>query len=108
MRRSSSASSSESTCVSNAAAELSARAAAFVAGRLRRGGLWLGLALAACAAPARPPSAAPPPAPSERERADAFVREVDAELRRLTVAASLAEWDKSTNITDENEQRAAQ
>jgi peptidyl-dipeptidase A len=64
--------------------------------------------LAACSAPARAPHSPPAPAASERERADAFIREVDAELRRLTVTASLAEWDKSTNITDENEQRAAQ
>jgi peptidyl-dipeptidase A len=79
------------------------------AGRLGRCGPWLCALLVACGtAPPRAPSAAPAPTPSERERADAFIREVDAELRRLTVAASLAEWDKSTNITDENEQRAAQ
>jgi len=37
-----------------------------------------------------------------------FVVDVEEQLRALSVAASVAEWEKSTNITDENEQRAAQ
>jgi peptidyl-dipeptidase A len=64
--------------------------------------------LAACGAPPPAPRAAPAPAASAREQADAFIAGVEVELRRLTVAASLAEWEKSTNITEENEQRAAQ
>ncbi len=64
---------------------------------------------AGCGAPSRAPARAPAAStPSQPQRARAFISEVDAELRRLTVAASLADWDKSTNITDENEARAAQ
>ncbi len=40
--------------------------------------------------------------------AKAFVRDVDARLRELWVASSKAEWEKSTNITDETEDRAAE
>ena len=40
--------------------------------------------------------------------AKAFVAEVDRNLRKLWVASSKAEWDKSTNITDETEARAAE
>ena len=39
--------------------------------------------------------------------AHAFVNQVDQELRKLVVAASVAEWDKSTNITDATEKAAA-
>ncbi|RMG96196.1 MAG: peptidase M2 family protein [Deltaproteobacteria bacterium] len=42
------------------------------------------------------------------EEAKAFVSEVDANLRKLWVAASKAEWEKSTNITDETEAKAAE
>jgi peptidyl-dipeptidase A len=41
------------------------------------------------------------------EEAKAFVAEADAELRRLFVASSEAEWEKNTNITDETEAAAA-
>lgn len=39
--------------------------------------------------------------------AKAFVAEADKKLRELWVAQSKAEWEKSTNITDENEAKAA-
>ncbi len=42
------------------------------------------------------------------QQAEAFVQEVDAKLRELWTASSKAEWAKSTNITDENEAKAAQ
>lgn len=40
--------------------------------------------------------------------AQAFLREVDAELRARVVAASVADWEKSTDITDAHERRAAE
>src|SRR4051794_15315933 len=51
-----------------------------------------------------PPTEPKVPTPSE---AHAFVQEVDRELRKLVVAASEADWEKSTNITDGTEQAAA-
>ncbi|MEZ4384309.1 MAG: M2 family metallopeptidase [Nannocystaceae bacterium] len=74
----------------------------------------LPLALAACPKTEKKPDtkeakagagegeAAPTP-----EAAKAFVAEVDAELRRLWVASSKAEWEKNTNITDATEAAAA-
>jgi peptidyl-dipeptidase A len=47
-----------------------------------------------------------PPRPTVEE-ARAFVQQMDADLRRLSVAQSLAEWAKQTDITDEHEQAAA-
>ncbi|MCC6336358.1 MAG: M2 family metallopeptidase [Myxococcales bacterium] len=49
-----------------------------------------------------PPRNAPTPA-----EAQAFTRKLDAELRRLYVRASTAEWIKSTYITDDTERNAA-
>ncbi len=49
------------------------------------------------------------PAPSgpTPQDAHAFVNQVDQEMRKVIVAASKAEWEKSTNITDATEQAAA-
>jgi peptidyl-dipeptidase A len=60
--------------------------------------------------PTPTPSPEPtPPAeqPPTVEEAQAFVKQVDADLRRLVVAQSKADWERSTNITDENEAKAA-
>ncbi len=61
-----------------------------------------------------PPTPAPAPETQVEEpagptaaEAHTFLQGVDAELRRLVVAASYAEWDKSTNITEATEQAAA-
>jgi peptidyl-dipeptidase A len=55
-----------------------------------------------------PDASAPADAPKKTpEDARAFVKRVDAELRALSVAASRAEWEKSTNITPETEAAAA-
>jgi peptidyl-dipeptidase A len=42
------------------------------------------------------------------EQVRVFLDGVEQQLRTLSVAAMTAEWEKSTNITDETEQRAAQ
>jgi peptidyl-dipeptidase A len=72
---------------------------------------WLFI-LAACAPHAAPtPKAATPPVPQAEtpaSQAHVFLVGVDQELRKLTVAASEADWNKSTDLSDENEQRAAQ
>jgi len=54
----------------------------------------------------RPAIEAAPPRPTA-QAAHAFVVETDHALRRLMVAASEAEWEKSTNITEGTEQAAA-
>jgi peptidyl-dipeptidase A len=82
--------------------------------------LPLGLTALACGpTPAPPPpppkkeaAPTPPPEPTEptgptAEEARAFVDQADRELRELYVAASRAEWEKNTNITDETEAAAA-
>lgn len=45
--------------------------------------------------------------PGQAAEARAFVDRVDGEVRALATAASKAEWDKNTNITDATEQAAA-
>ncbi len=71
--------------------------------------LLLGLG---CADKAPPPAPAPLPAkpietgPTANDAHD-FISKLDGQLRTLTVAASLAEWEKNTNITDATEQAAA-
>jgi peptidyl-dipeptidase A len=55
---------------------------------------------------AAPKEQAKPSVPTAQE-AHAFVEHVDKELRRLGVAASKADWEKSTNITEGTEQAAA-
>jgi peptidyl-dipeptidase A len=47
-----------------------------------------------------------PTGPTAAE-AHQFLEQVDKDLRRLVVAASMADWEKSTNITDETEKKAA-
>src|SRR5687767_15081145 len=47
-----------------------------------------------------------PKGPTARE-AHEFLEQVDKDLRRLVVAGSMADWEKSTNITDETEKKAA-
>jgi peptidyl-dipeptidase A len=87
---------------------------------MRRASLVL-FALLACGeratsrSPLNNPSAVPPPSSSEEpvavtasEQVKVFLDGVDQQLRQLTVAATEADWDRSTNITDETEQRAAQ
>ena len=49
-----------------------------------------------------PSASAPTP-----EEAKVFVKKVDAELRKLWVRQSTAEWIKSTYITDDTERNAA-
>ncbi len=52
----------------------------------------------------------PPPGPTDDAlvaEAQAFTKQVDAELRRVLVASSEAEWTNQTNITDEHEAAAA-
>jgi peptidyl-dipeptidase A len=56
------------------------------------------LAQVASVAPAKPPTA---------EEARAFALRTDAELKRLWVRSSTAEWIKSTYITDDTERNAA-
>lgn len=56
--------------------------------------------------PTETPAAEAPALPTADE-ARAFVKQVDADLRRLWIAQSLAEWAKSTNITPETEEAAA-
>jgi peptidyl-dipeptidase A len=75
--------------------------------------------LVSCAsaqAPAQPPAAAPaappraPPAASpEPTAADAkpFVDEVNAELKRLVIRSSTADWIRATYITDDTERNSA-
>jgi len=56
------------------------------------------------------PDAPQPDAPVDAEAAaaaKAFVDQVDGELRTLSVAASKAEWEKNTNITEATEKAAA-
>ncbi|MDB4976767.1 MAG: Peptidyl-dipeptidase precursor, partial [Myxococcaceae bacterium] len=47
-------------------------------------------------------------APKRPEQVRLFLESVDQQLRTLSVAAMEADWAKSTNITDETEERAAQ
>jgi peptidyl-dipeptidase A len=72
--------------------------------------VWL--LLAACAphpVPAAQPPAPPAPAnDSPAGQAHAFLSGVDQQLRSLMVASSEADWTKSTDLTDENEQRSAE
>jgi peptidyl-dipeptidase A len=49
-----------------------------------------------------------PPAHGPAAQARVFLTGVDDELRKLTVAATEADWTKSTDLTDENEARAAE
>lgn len=51
-------------------------------------------------------SLTPPASPTPAD-AKAFVKQLDADLRRLYVRASTAEWIKSTHITDDTERNAA-
>ena len=51
--------------------------------------------------------AAQSPKPATPEEAKAFVKKVDADLRKLWVRQSTAEWIKSTYITDDTERNAA-
>ncbi|HYG66307.1 MAG TPA: M2 family metallopeptidase [Anaeromyxobacteraceae bacterium] len=51
-------------------------------------------------------SAAPPAKPTAAE-AKAFVSRVNADLKRLWIRSSTAEWIKSTHITDDTERNAA-
>jgi peptidyl-dipeptidase A len=60
--------------------------------------LLLTIALGQAATPAHAPTA---------DEARAFTRTADAELKRLWVRASTAEWIKSTHITDDTERNAA-
>jgi peptidyl-dipeptidase A len=81
--------------------------------------LALPLAAACASAPAQPPAPvttrAAEPAPSvaapmpRANAADAkqFVAEVNAELKRLWIRSSTADWIKSTYITDDTERNAA-
>jgi peptidyl-dipeptidase A len=72
-------------------------------------------ALAACDRTLASSTGEPAPKPAAEEApkgptvadAQAFLTQVDKDLRRLVVAASQADWEKSTNITDETEQKAA-
>ncbi len=45
--------------------------------------------------------------PAKAAEAKTFVDQVDKDLRELSVAASKAEWEKNTNITDATEKAAA-
>src|SRR5687767_6034193 len=54
----------------------------------------------------RPAVEEKPKGPTVAE-AQAFLTQVDKDLRNLVVAAAKADWEKSTNITDETEQKAA-
>ncbi|MDB4972776.1 MAG: Peptidyl-dipeptidase precursor, partial [Myxococcaceae bacterium] len=47
-------------------------------------------------------------APKRPEQVRLFLESVDQQLRTLSVAAMEADWAKSTNITDQTEERAAQ
>jgi peptidyl-dipeptidase A len=47
-------------------------------------------------------------APPTVQEAQAFVARVDADLRALWTAQSIAEWENSTNITDETDKKAAE
>ncbi len=77
------------------------------------GASLLAVALSACAGPAAPAksAAATPPAATAAkptpEEARAFAARVNAELKRLLVRVSTAEWIKSTYITDDTERNAA-
>jgi peptidyl-dipeptidase A len=72
------------------------------------------LALAGCGGdkPKEPPAEAPakeaeaPKGPSVAD-AQAFLGQVDKDLRRLVTTAAAADWDKATNITDATEAKAA-
>jgi peptidyl-dipeptidase A len=62
------------------------------------------LAVTAALAVAQAPAGQKPPTVDE---AKAFVKKVDADLRKLWVRQSVAEWIKSTHITDDTERNAA-
>lgn len=64
------------------------------------------LLAAAPSAPAAPPQAAAAAKPTAAE-AKAFVGEANAELKKLWIRWSTAEWIKSTYITDDTERNAA-
>lgn len=65
--------------------------------------LLLGAALVmGCKGQPHAPAADITPAGAKR-----FAETTDAELRKLSVAAQLADWDRATNITEENEAKAA-
>lgn len=49
----------------------------------------------------------PPAKPATADEAKAFVKKLDADLRKLWVRQSTAEWIKSTYITDDTERNAA-
>ncbi|MFO0581435.1 MAG: M2 family metallopeptidase [Anaeromyxobacter sp.] len=69
----------------------------------------LALAVLLAAAPAAPSSPAAPPKAAAPTAADAkkFVDDTSAELLRLLIRSSTAEWIKSTYITDDTERNAA-
>ena len=81
--------------------------------------LTAALALAACAsttaqsAPTSEPKATPPKSEALRfqrndpEEAKRFVKDVDVQLRHFLVEASVADWIKSTYITDDTERNSA-
>ncbi len=73
-----------------------------------RGAALLAALLVVSTASAQPPAPAgsPRPAPTPEE-ARAFVAEVNAELKRLSVRSSTAEWIRSTHITVDTERNAA-
>jgi len=61
--------------------------------------------------PAPPPDAAPAvseePPPPTADEARAFAKQVDIDLRRMTVEAALAQWANETDITPEHEAASA-
>ena len=84
------------------------------------------LALASCACPPekkpeptppkvveapKPPEPVKPPEPSAEDKlvaeANAFVKNLDGQLRTLSVEASVAQWANETDITDEHEAAAS-
>ncbi|MET0343430.1 MAG: M2 family metallopeptidase [Polyangiales bacterium] len=79
----------------------------------RTGLLFLSGLLAACGGPtSRPPERPPePPAPARTQptpdETRVFVHESEQQLRALSIAASVADWEASTNITPQTEQESA-
>ena len=68
--------------------------------------------LAACGGPrprdpAPPPPPPPPVAPPTADEARVFLLKTEQKLRALTIAASVADWESSTNLTDATEREAA-
>ncbi|HUR08666.1 MAG TPA: M2 family metallopeptidase, partial [Nonomuraea sp.] len=67
----------------------------------------LAVSVAASAAPPSKPKAATPAAKGTPQEAKAFVEKLNADLKRLYVRSSTADWIKNTYITDDTERNAA-